>query len=196
MMIFLGGSGSGKSTLAKYIKKTMQYVQTLEQTTRSIRPGEENGKDYWYVSEPNYIQQLENDELVGSMIFNRYQNGECQNVYYGTRKAHIEQNVEKAILVTNADAAKAIKQYDKEHGNTYKIFVVYVKVEVEEQRRRLASRGDEPQEIEKRLASDKIALADIDTYADYTVDNSYASIGCVAEEIVRAYETYLSTLGE
>lgn len=196
MMILLGKSGSGKSTLAKCIKKVMHYVQILEQTTRNIRPGEENGKDYWYVSEPNYMQQLENDELVGSMMFNRYQNGECQNVYYGTRKAHIEQNVEKAILVTNADAAKAIKQYDKEHGNTYKIFVVHVKVNEEEQRERLKNRGDNPIEIDKRIASDAIALADIDTYADYTVDNSNTSPGCAAEEIVQAYSRYLASLGE
>lgn len=196
MILLIGGTSCGKSTLAKCMNTLMQYVLILEQSTRLIRPGEVNGKDYWFVSELNYRQQLDNDELIGSMEFNRYQNGECQSVFYGTRKDHIEAAGDKAVLVTNADAAKAIKKYNEEHDNAYKVFIVHVKVNEEEQRERLKNRGDNPIEIDKRIVSDAIALADVDTYVDYTVDNSSTSPGCAAEEIVQAYSRYLASLGE
>lgn len=194
MLILIGGTSSGKSTLAKYLKQTERYEQILELTTRIPRPGEKNGTDYWFTEGYSFTRQLENNELVGALSFNRYQNGECVTVQYGTRKDHIAKAGDKAVLVTNAGAAKLIKQYNEEHDNVYKLFIVYVKVDVDEQARRLKARGDEPEEIKKRIASDAEALADVTTYADYTVDNSSSSVGCIGTEIASMYEQYLKDL--
>lgn len=194
MLILIGNTSCGKTTLAKLLKKEERYEHILELTTRNMREGEQNGKDYWFTTEANYREQDEAGELIGSMQFTRYQNDEYQHVYYGTRKAHVEAAGDKAVLVTNAGAAKKIKEYNDMHGNPYKIFIVHVKIDTEEQRRRLTLRGDNPLEIEKRIKSDAEALADVDTYATYTVDNSFSSPGCVCEEIKWAYEKYLHTL--
>lgn len=196
MIVLIGGTSSGKTTLAKYLRQNHRYNHVLEQTTRDMREGEKQGEDYWFNSMSSYVQQSMKDELVGALEFRRYQGGEFTPVYYGTRKDHIINAGEKSVLVTNAGAAKLIKQYNEENNNIFKIFVVHVKINPDEQRRRLAARGDSPAEIEKRTASDAEALTDVSTYADYTVDNSFSSPGCVCEEIVQAYERYLGTLGE
>ncbi len=196
MIVLIGGTSCGKTTLAKYLRQNYRYNHVLEQTTRDMREGEKHGEDYWFNSVSNYVRQSMRDELVGALEFRRYQGGDFTPVYYGTRKDHIINAGEKSVLVTNAGAAKLIKEYNKANDNIFKIFVIHVKVDEVEQRRRLAARGDSTEEIDKRTASDAEALADVDTYANYTVDNSYSSPGCICEEIVQAYERYLSTLGE
>lgn len=192
MIVLVGGTASGKTTLAKYLRASKQYVHVLEQTTRTMRDGEQNGKDYWFVDNTSYLHQVVNNELIGNLEFYRVQNGTATAVYYGTRKKDIEDAGLQSVLVTNADAAKQIKLYDKENGHKYKVFVVHVKIDELEQRRRLAARGDEPAEIEKRIKSDAKALVDINTYADYAVNN-ISSVGCIAEEILQAYKLYLSS---
>lgn len=191
MIVLVGSTSCGKTTLAKYLKSAEGFVHVLEQTTRTMRPGEVNGEDYWYVDDENYDFQYMNDELVGSMTFSRYQNGENQRVRYGTRKSQIELAGSKSVLVTNPGAAKLIKDYNKHNKGQYEIFIVYVKIDEEEQRRRLAARNDDPNEITKRIKTDTEALAGFEDFADYVVDNSYSSPGCVAEEIKQAYMKFL-----
>ena len=65
MLVVTGTSGEGKSTLARRLVERMPELQlAVSATTRPQRPGEADGRDYWFISEDEFDQRLaENDFL-------------------------------------------------------------------------------------------------------------------------------------
>jgi guanylate kinase len=65
VFVVTGTSGEGKSTLAKRLVQRMPELElAISATTRPQRPGEENGRDYWFISEEEFDRRLaENDFL-------------------------------------------------------------------------------------------------------------------------------------
>jgi guanylate kinase len=60
VFVLTGTSGEGKSTLAKLLVERVADVElAISATTRPMRPGEEDGRDYWFVSEEEFDRALE-----------------------------------------------------------------------------------------------------------------------------------------
>ena len=79
MFILSSPSGAGKTTLTKKIaENNKNFKISISHTTRTPRPNEINGKDYWFVSEQEF-----NDLVKGNNFF-EYAN--IFNNYYGTLK--------------------------------------------------------------------------------------------------------------
>ena len=83
-IIFSAPSGSGKTTIVKHILKTFPQIKfSISATTRNIRPGEEDGKDYYFLSPQWFKHMIELDEFV-----------EWEEVYkdqyYGTLKSEVK----------------------------------------------------------------------------------------------------------
>lgn len=68
---FTGPSGSGKSTLLKLLFKEFPntFAFSVSHTTRKPRPGEENGKDYHFVTREQMQKMIENEEFLESAEF-------------------------------------------------------------------------------------------------------------------------------
>ena len=65
VFVFLGKSGVGKDTLFNLIIKDLQYLTKIVPiTTRPIRPGEENGKDYRFVTDEQFQKMIRDNELL------------------------------------------------------------------------------------------------------------------------------------
>jgi guanylate kinase len=59
VFVVTGTSGEGKSTLAKELSKRIPQLElAVSATTRPRRPGEENGRDYWFISEEEFDRRL------------------------------------------------------------------------------------------------------------------------------------------
>ena len=59
VFVITGTSGEGKSTLAKHLaQRNPELELAVSATTRPRRPGEEDGRDYWFVSEEEFDQRL------------------------------------------------------------------------------------------------------------------------------------------
>ena len=83
LIVVSGFSGAGKGTLMKELVRTYEnYALSVSMTTRSPRPGEEEGKEYFFVSEEEFKEKLEQDGLI------EYANY-CGN-YYGTPREYVE----------------------------------------------------------------------------------------------------------
>jgi len=54
-MVLAGITGVGKDTIEDYIEKTSGWQHIVTHTTRQLRPGDTNGKDYWFVSEEEML---------------------------------------------------------------------------------------------------------------------------------------------
>ena len=65
LIVVSGFSGAGKGTLMKELVRTYEnYALSVSMTTRSPRPGEEEGKEYFFVSEEEFKEKLEQDGLI------------------------------------------------------------------------------------------------------------------------------------
>ncbi|KAM3842718.1 guanylate kinase-like [Diretmus argenteus] len=108
-VVLSGPSGAGKSTLLKKLMKEYDGVFgfSVSHTTRSPRPGEENGKDYHYVTREVMQAGINNGEFI--------ENAEFSGNMYGTSKAAV-QDVQAKNLICILDIAmqgvKNIKRTD------------------------------------------------------------------------------------
>lgn len=95
LIIFAGPSGTGKTTIVKQLLKEMpQHLSfSISATTRSSRPGEIHGREYYFLSEQDFLQKLAHGEFI-----------EHEQVYkgtlYGTLKSEIERigKLEKHVI--------------------------------------------------------------------------------------------------
>ena len=73
MFILSSPSGAGKTTLVKKISKNRNFSVSISHTTRSPRPNEKNGKDYYFVSKNNFKKLIKNGEfLEHARVFDNY----------------------------------------------------------------------------------------------------------------------------
>jgi guanylate kinase len=65
VFVLTGTSGEGKSTLAKMLVERVGGLElAVSATTRPRRPGEEHGRDYWFLSEEEFDRKLEEGDFV------------------------------------------------------------------------------------------------------------------------------------
>lgn len=140
-------SGAGKSTLCTEIRKripTLSY--SVSYTTRAPRKGEENGKDY------NFISVDEFKSGIDKGLWAEY--AEVHGNYYGTSKEYLERAIEEGkdiLLEIDVQGAGQVKSQIDEA-----LLVFINPPSMEELEKRLTKRGtDSPEVIEKRLLAAK-----------------------------------------
>lgn len=106
ILILSGPSGSGKSTLAKaLISSTANTIESVSHTTRQPRPGEHDGKDYYFVSKDFFVNLLEQKKML--------EYAEVYDNHYGTSAETIEKAVSNGtniILDVDWQGARRIKE--------------------------------------------------------------------------------------
>lgn len=138
-----GFSGAGKSTITrKLIAEYDNYAYSVSATTRAPRPGEVNGKDYFYVTKDEFEGMIRDGKLLEH---NRY----VEN-YYGTPKEYVLEKMEEGkdvILEIDVNGARQVKEAFPE---AVTIFVTAENASVLAER--LKGRGTETADvIRKRL---------------------------------------------
>jgi guanylate kinase len=153
-MIFVitGPSGCGKTTLIKRLLKRMKDVQfSVSHTTRPKRDSEREGRDYYFVSKPEFEKMIKGDKLL--------EWAEIHGNYYGTSRREVGMKSSKGDLILDIDVhgARNIKSKLKKA-----VFIFVLPPSFHELRRRLEDRGDERADaIKKRL---ELARKEIRSY--------------------------------
>ena len=155
-------SGGGKTTIVKQIlKKFPEIVFSVSATTRPKRESEENGVEYYFITEAEFKQKINNDEFVEWEKFYDY--------YYGTFKSVVEENVKNGksvLLEVDVKGAISLKRiYPEAH-------LIYITPpSFEELVKRLRERRTESEsDIKKRIERAKMELSVKDKF-DYFIDN-------------------------
>lgn len=106
LTIISGFSGVGKGTLVKeLLNKYDNYALSVSATTRSMRPGEEEGKSYFFMSVPEFEEKIEKNELLE---YAKYVNN-----YYGTPRKYVEEMLNSGkdvLLEIEIQGARQIKK--------------------------------------------------------------------------------------
>ncbi|XP_059551781.1 guanylate kinase isoform X8 [Myotis daubentonii] len=152
-VVLSGPSGAGKSTLLKRLLQDHGSIFgfSVSHTTRDPRPGEENGKDYYFVTR----EVMQRDIAAGDFI----EHAEFSGNLYGTSKAAVRVvQAMNRICVLDVDL-QGVRNLKKTDLRPIYIFVQPPTLEVLEQR--LRQRNTETEEsLAKRLAA---AQADMES---------------------------------
>ena len=162
IIVVSGFSGAGKGTIMKeLISRYDDYALSVSATTRDPRPGEEHGREYFFVSRERFMEMIQNDELLE---YAKYVDN-----YYGTPRSYVEQEMAKGkdvILEIEMQGALKIKAKYPES-----VLVFITPPTVEELIARLRKRGTETEEvIRKRLEKAAMEAEGIEAY-DYILVN-------------------------
>ena len=177
LIVVSGFSGAGKGTIMKeLLMKYNNYALSVSATTRKPRPGEEEGKAYFFKTTDEFEKMIAKDELIE---YARYVDN-----YYGTPRAYVEEQLragKDVILEIEIQGALKVKE---KFPDTLLLFIT--PPTIAELRRRLVSRGTEDMEvIEGRLLRARAEAEGMDRY-DYLIINDDLST-CV-EEVHRIIE--------
>ena len=137
-------SGAGKTTLCRrLLETTTDLVYSVSTTTRAPRPGEEEGRDYFFVDREKFERMIAAGEfLEWAEVFGRF---------YGTTRAWVEARLDEGrdvLADVDVDGAAQLKKTFPQAA-----FIFIVPPTMAELERRLTSRSTETRsELERRLA--------------------------------------------
>ncbi|MCI8885354.1 MAG: guanylate kinase [Dorea sp.] len=177
LIVVSGFSGSGKGTIMKEIMRRYDnYALSVSATTRKPRPGEEEGREYFFRSTEEFEKMIAKDELIE---YARYVDN-----YYGTPRAYVEEQLEAGKdVILEIEIQGALKVKEK-FPHTLLLFVT--PPTAGELKSRLAGRGTETEDvIDFRMKRAKEEALGMDRY-DYLLINDVVD-ECVEEmhQIIR-----------
>ena len=144
LIVVSGPSGCGKGTVLAEILKSDKIFYSVSATTRSPRPGETDGVNYYFLTKEKFETLIEED---GMLEYASY----CGN-YYGTPKKPVEDMLEQGkhvILEIEVQGAMKIMEKCPEA-----VFVFILPPSLKELERRLNKRGTEAEDVIKKRLSE------------------------------------------
>ena len=178
LIVVSGFSGSGKGTIMKeLLKQYDNYALSISATTRNPRPGEEDGREYFFKTVEDFEKMIAKEELIE---YARYVDN-----YYGTPRAYVEEQLEAGkdvILEIEIQGAMKIRE---KFPDTLLVFVC--PPSMEELKNRLVGRGTETLDVingrlrravEESKGMDKYDYLLINDDLEECVDTLHETIRC------------------
>ena len=154
MIVLCGKSGSGKNAIRKaLINEGLKPLVTY--TTRPMRPGEEDGVDYHFVTDDEFFKMRRDSKFVEWTSY-KVESGVW---YYGTPVA----SHDNVVAILNPDGIKTIKRENN--------LIVYVSCPQELRIKRCRERGDSYERILNRTFRDMNDFAGAEEWCDISVKN-------------------------
>lgn len=137
LIIISSPSGGGKGTLIKEVLKTTSQIgYSVSYTTRAMREGEENGRDYFFVTPDDFTSLIEQNELL--------EYAEVHGNFYGTSKTQVNIEINHGNdVILEIDVQGAVNIM-KDFPEAVSIFILPPTFEI--LRDRLTARATETEE--------------------------------------------------
>ncbi len=173
LILFSGPSGVGKDTVLDVVlKKNKELQKSISLTTRNIRDNETDGKDYYFISVPEFERMIADGEVL--------EYAQYGSNLYGTPKGPVDKWLSEGknvILKIEVQGAENIK---KLYPDSVGIFLLPPSMDVLETR--LRSRGTEDEEdVKKRLEIAQNEIQKSKNY-DYFVINE--DVDCASDDVL------------
>lgn len=191
LLVISSPSGAGKTTLARRLLESDDAIaMSVSVTTRKPRPGEVDGRDYFFVDEPRFLAMRDGGELLEwARVFGNY---------YGTPRAAVEEQLAKGRdVLFDIDWQGTQQLSETMAADLVRVFILPPSGEALEAR--LKGRNqDAPETVSQRMAA---ASAEISHWAEYDyvlvnadIDRSTAGLRSIltAERLKRSRQLGLS----
>lgn len=177
LLVLSGPSGSGKGTVSEALMKNNDdIIFSTSVTTRTPRPGEVNGENYFFATREEFEKMVENDELLEHAF--------VHTNYYGTPKQFVFDEIEKGEIVLLEIDVQGALQVKKRYKEA--VFIFLIPPTMDELKSRLVKRDTETEdEIETRYRN---AFRELDFVGEY----DYFVINDVIDNAVKDIETIIA----
>lgn len=161
LFVLSSPSGGGKTTICRAVLKRLpQLAYSISSTSRSPRPGEVEGKDYFFISREEFKKKIKREEFI-----------EWTEVYgnlYGTSQKFIDAQLSSGKNVLLDIDIQGAQQIKKKSDSACLIFLLPPSFEV--LRSRLIKRGELEEEIKRRLSHARLEMEMLQAY-DHRIVN-------------------------
>jgi guanylate kinase len=177
VLVVTGPSGAGKGTLIKALLERLPELEVaVSATTRLRRPGEENGREYWFLSDAEFARRVHDHDFLEHVTY-------VSGKRYGTLRSEVDRiRARGCIPVLELETEGALKVKEEVPGAV----TIFITAPIPELERRLRERASESEgEIGERIGLARNQLEQADEF-DYVVvnDNLERATGQL-EEIVQ-----------
>lgn len=181
LFIISAPSGAGKTTLCSALLKHFPDMKiSISHTTRAPRKGEQDGVDYFFISDREFQDGIKNNQWI--------EWARVHDHYYGTSAEFIDQSLSNGINVLLDIDVQGARQLFHRYPDSVGIFIM--PPSLDELRRRLEKRGgDTPQVIEKRLSAAESEIAQKDIYHHIVINDELQN---AVEELISIVNSYRS----
>ena len=184
LIVFSGPSGVGKGTVRQEIFSTPdhKFEYSVSMTTRAQRPGEVDGKDYFFRSREEFEELIRNGQML--------EYAEYVGNYYGTPLTYVNETLDKGIDVFLEIEVQGALQVKKKVPDA--VFIFLTPPDLNELQERLVGRGTDSEEvIAQRIERAREEIALMSEY-DYAIVND--EVPLAAERVKRVIEQNTSVL--
>ena len=146
IILIMGKSGCGKSTLERNLIRyaPSAFKKVVSSTTRPIRPSEEQGQDYYFLTDEEY----DATDFIQTTEFAGYR--------YGSSVAEYQTEHECPILCVTGSSARVFTDTLNKRFPEWKIFNIYFDISDERLMANMRKRGDTENMIAKRIEQDTL----------------------------------------
>lgn len=177
LYVISGPSGTGKGTICAELLKEINNEFSVSMTTRDPREGEVHGREYYFVSREEFIENIDKGNFL--------EHAEVFDNMYGTPKDMVIKRLEKGrnvILDIDVQGGLQVKEAMPEA-----VLIFILPPSLSELRKRLEGRKTETQDkIEKRLSKALNEIKLIGEYDYYIVNDDLAEAVYQAKSIMTA----------
>ena len=181
LIIITAPSGAGKTSITRHLLENFPDLAfSVSAATRNPRSYEQNGKDYYFLNEEEFLEKIRNNEFVEwEMVY--------EGKYYGTLKSELERIWKmNKVPVLDIDVKGAIHVQGQYPRSSLSLFIE--PPSVDELKRRLASRGTESLEsLQSRINKASYEISFKDHFHHVIVNQDLKAAQAQAFEVVRRF---------
>ena len=174
IVVLVGKTASGKTTVANELCKHHRYKRIVTYTTRPMRKNEVQDVDYHFISDEQFNEMVENNEFTE---YKRYNTAHGVWSYGSVVTSEQEHSDDYYVIILTPQGLKDLSK------KTSRYIAFYLNVDFKTQLERLKKRGDEEQQIIKRLKNDAKDFENVLDVADYSFCTDISSPQRVANII-------------